>query len=338
MKLLNEYLQQYQPEIECELKAILDRYVPAPYLPLRSMLAYHMGWEGEGAGPSAHGKRIRPVMVLLCAQAAGSDWRQALPAAASVEYVHNFSLIHDDIQDQSPLRRGRPTVWTQWGIAQAINAGDLMFTLSHLSILELKDTVSAEIAVRSARLLHETCVELTKGQYLDMANESARSMPIGNYWPMVQGKTAALLACACQLGAIVSGVSEEIELSYREFGLKLGLAFQAWDDWLGIWGKTEITGKSTESDLTSGKKTLPILYGLEQQGEFARRWMDKSISAEEVEEMAGLLAHSGAQEYTEIIADQLTTEALEALNRAKPGGDAGSALGELAAWLLHRKQ
>lgn len=301
------------------------------------MLAYHMGWEGEGAGPSAHGKRIRPVMVLLCAEAAGGDWRLALPAAASVEYVHNFSLIHDDIQDQSPLRRGRPTVWTKWGIAQAINAGDLMFTLSHLAILDLENTVSPQIAVKAARLVHETCVELTKGQYLDMANETARSMPLDCYWPMVEGKTAALLACACQLGALISGVPEEIEFAYREFGFKLGLAFQAWDDWLGIWGKADVTGKSTESDLTSGKKTLPILYGLEQQGEFARRWMEKPVSPEEVQEIAGLLAKSGAQEFTEKTSEKLTAEALHALERAEPGA-AGAGLRELAAWLLQRKQ
>ena len=127
-----------------------------------SMLAYHLGWEGEGAGPEARGKRIRPLLVLLTCAAAGGNWKDALPAAASVELVHNFSLIHDDIQDDSPLRRGRETIWRRWGIPQAINAGDAMFTLAHLSLLRLEETTSPEITTRAANTLHQACLQLTK--------------------------------------------------------------------------------------------------------------------------------------------------------------------------------
>jgi geranylgeranyl diphosphate synthase type I len=268
--------------------------------------------------------------------ASGGDWRKALPAAAGVEYVHNFSLIHDDIQDQSPLRRGRPTVWKKWGIAQAINAGDLMFTLAHLSVLRLSEQLDASTSLRCVRLLQETCVDLTKGQYLDMSYESERSMPLERYWPMVQGKTAALLACSCRLGAVIGGANAEQETALSEFGTKLGLAFQAWDDWLGIWGDVEITGKSTDSDLTTGKKTLPILFGLQQQTEFAQCWLKERVDLADVPQMVDLLTACGARQYTEEMAEKLTMEALKALDAAC-SGEGHRVLKNLAVKLLNRK-
>jgi len=333
---LQAYLAQYQPEIEKELKLVLQQQLQPPYEPLRSMLAYAMGWEGEGAGLEAQGKRIRPVVLLLCTQASGGDWRDGLPAAAAVELLHNFSLIHDDIQDQSPLRRGRPTVWVKWGIAQAINAGDLMFTLAHLSMLRLPENQNRQTALRSELLLHQTCVELTKGQYLDIAYESERSMPLDRYWPMVEGKTAALLSCCCRLGAIIGGANPEKEAAFSEFGQKLGLAFQAWDDWLGIWGDPLVTGKSTASDLTSGKKTLPVLYGLQQEGEFANCWLEKPIEENEVSKMVKLLQDCGAKQFTEETTEKLTHEALSALDKAC-SGEIHEVLRSFSLKLLNRR-
>ena len=130
------------------------------------MLEYHLGWVGSSG---AIGKRIRPLLCLLCAAAAGGDWRQALPLGAGIELIHNFSLIHDDIQDNSPLRRGRPTVWQKWGSAQAINAGDAMFTLAYLAPQRLLAVgVSPEVALHALAELNFTCLELTQGQHLDM--------------------------------------------------------------------------------------------------------------------------------------------------------------------------
>ncbi|MBE9475272.1 MAG: polyprenyl synthetase family protein, partial [Chloroflexi bacterium] len=147
-----------------------------------SMLTYHLGWEGEGAGPEARGKRVRPLLLLLTCAAAGGDWQNALPAAAAVELIHNFSLIHDDIQDNSPIRRGRETVWKRWGIAQAINAGDAMFTLAHLSLLRLERTTSSTITTQAANTLQLACLQLTKGQYLDLEFETQAQLPMKAYW------------------------------------------------------------------------------------------------------------------------------------------------------------
>src|SRR5690606_29783178 len=145
----------------------------------------------------------------------------------------NFSLIHDDIQDNSPLRRGRETVWKRWGVPQAINAGDTLFSLAQLTILRLAETASPEVSLRAAQVLHETCLQLTQGQYLDLAYESRGNLSIEAYWPMVTGKTGALLSACTRIGAIVACAPEDVIQAYARFGLSLGLAFQLQDDLLG---------------------------------------------------------------------------------------------------------
>ena len=333
----NDYAELMRPEVEVAMQEIIESYLPSEFLDLKQMLTYHMGWEGEGAGLKAQGKRIRPLLVLLSAESAGGEWRQALPAAAAVELLHNFSLIHDDVEDEGAVRRGRPTVWTIWGEAQAINAGDLMFTLSNLAVLKLGETVSAETALESARIFNETCVQLTKGQYLDMAYEKSQNLTIDAYWPMVSGKTAALLSCCAEMGTVVAGSDETTRSIYRQFAYNLGLAFQVWDDWLGVWGDAAVVGKSTASDLVSGKKSLPILFGLGLRKEFYRRWMQGPVSQDDVPSLADLLAEEGAKEFTQREADRLTGEALDALEQIGERNEASKVLRELANLLLNRK-
>ena len=325
------------PVIEQELqKAITQTHQPG-LEDMLAMMTYHMGWEGEGAGPEARGKRIRPLLVLLCAAAAGGDWLGALPGAVAVELVHNFSLVHDDIQDQSPLRRGRATLWTRCGIAQALNTGDTLFVLAQLAVLRLAETVSSQAALAAASVLQETCLALTQGQYLDLSYVGRVDLSEADYWPMVQGKTAALLEACTYIGALCAQAQPAVCQTYREFGNLLGLAFQVQDDLLGIWGDAASTGKSTASDLVSGKKTLPALYGLSQHGLFARRWAQGSIQPDEVPALAAQLEAEGARRYVSARADQLTGQALEKLEQAQPTGEAGAALTELARYLLKRE-
>src|SRR5512133_2924642 len=155
--------------IELELQRQISRLDSPRTKLFHEMLTYHMGWTGEGAGAEATGKRIRPLMVLLCTAACGAEWKPALPAAAAVELVHNFSLVHDDIQDNSDKRRGRPTTWVKWGAPMAINAGDALFVLSNQAIIDLKASYHAEVVVKAAEILHDTCLDLTRGQFLDMS-------------------------------------------------------------------------------------------------------------------------------------------------------------------------
>lgn len=306
---------------------------------MHHMLAYHLGWVGEGAGAEARGKRLRPLLLLLTCSAAGGDWKSALPASAAVELVHNFSLIHDDIQDDSPLRRGRTTLWKNWGIAQAINAGDAMFTLAHLALLRLDQRSPAKVVIQAAQILQEACLHLTQGQYLDLDYETREYLSIEDYWPMVNAKTAALLAACTELGALVAETEESRRKNFRQFGLSLGLAFQVQDDLLGIWGNGMITGKSAESDLISGKKSLPVLFGIGQKGRFFERWMQRPFKPEEIPELAALLESEGARTFTEKQTIRLTDEAVVALGEAVPDNDniAGKVLVDLALKLLKRR-
>lgn len=333
---LNQFVQLMLPAIEDRLQKCVNLAETPPLVEMNHMLAYHLGWEGEKVGPEARGKRIRPILLLLCTAAAGGSWPDALPAAAAVELVHNFSLVHDDIQDQSLTRRGRPAVWALWGAAQAINVGDALFALAQISLAELANTVSPEDVVLSYKVLNETCLKLTQGQYLDLAYESRRDLMISDYWPMIAGKTAALLSACTHIGAVCARADKRTGEFYREFGQKLGLAFQVQDDFLGIWGDSAQTGKSTASDLISGKKSLPVLYGLEQNGRFANRWRKGCIEENEVHDLADQLTVEGAFDYVNDCSRDLSEQAVQCLNSAEPVGEAGAALHELVEQLLHR--
>jgi geranylgeranyl diphosphate synthase type I len=279
----------FQPAIDQEMRRAIANPALDRYLGLADMLSYHLGWSEDGAVTTGQGKRIRPLLVLLTAAACGADWQSALPAAAAVELLHNFSLIHDDIEDRSELRRGRPTLWTRWGSPLAINAGDALFNLSFMALQRLEETCSPLAALRAHAILQQTCLDLTGGQHLDISYEDSRELPLEAYWPMTGGKTAALLGACAELGAVAAQAGVERQAAFGRFGRSLGLAFQVQDDWLGIWGEAEQTGKSTESDLLTGKKTLPVLYALRQGGRFAERWRQGSLQPGEVQGMADLL-------------------------------------------------
>ncbi len=326
------------PLIEEEMKACLSLVRGEGMDVLREMLAYHLGWEGQGAGEQARGKRVRPLLVLLTTAAAGGDWRQALPAGAAVELVHNFSLIHDDIQDKSVLRRGRKTLWTLWDIPLAINAGDSMFALAHVALQRMEQLVTPDIALKAWRILPQACLVLTQGQYLDLSYERRNDLSVEDYWPMIMGKTAALIAACTELGAAIAGAVEEQQEHYRIFGEKIGLAFQAYDDLLGIWGNESATGKSASSDLASGKKSLPVLYGLQQNGAFAAQWNGNAITQDQIPVLAELLEKEGAKEFTQRTASRLTMEALQSVEEARPSNlEAYQALDQFARTLVARE-
>jgi geranylgeranyl diphosphate synthase type I len=266
---LNSFVQTMIPAVEQEMRAVLklDEKMGDVYY---GMMHYHLGWVDEKllAVQAASGKRVRPLICLLSTGASGVEWRQAVPGASAVELLHNFSLIHDDIQDASPTRRGRPTVWQLWGANQAINSGDAMFSISHISLSRMLELdVPAETIVHALRRFDETCVDLTIGQYLDMSFETKLEVSVEEYLKMIEGKTAALLAYSAELGARVAQQPDSIVAHYASFGRDLGLAFQVRDDILGIWGDETVIGKSSATDIATRKKSLPVLFGLAESGE-----------------------------------------------------------------------
>ena len=321
--------------IEKELRTQVYRL---PAAEMREMLTYHMGWTGEGSGTAAQGKRIRTFLTLLTCAGTGGTWQHALPAAAAIELVHNFSLIHDDIEDKSDLRRGRKTVWKKWGIAQAVNAGDLMFTLSRVSILNLSRYIPEERVLKAASCLDHTCESLTFGQFLDLDYETRNQISVDDYWKMISGKTAALTSCCAKMGGLVSGAEQGTLGKLAGYGQNLGLAFQVVDDWLGIWGDAALTGKSTESDLVSGKKTLPVLYGLEKSNEFSDKWKQGIGNPESSHKLAAMLEELGAHDYVVQQAEGLTSKALNFLENTISNINILAILREFTIDLLSRKK
>ena len=335
-RLSTEMLAAVEQEMRVVLRATSDE---APDL-FYGMMHYHMGWVDDSlqSGEQNSGKRIRPILCLLACAAAGGDWRQAVPAAAAIELLHNFTLIHDDIQDSSPTRRGRPTVWKLWGIPQAINVGDCMFALSHSALYRLEEQqVDPAIVVQAARRFDETCLALTRGQYLDMDFEKREEVVVDEYIEMIGGKTAALLALCGELGALVAGANDNVVQHYASFARDLGLSFQVKDDILGIWGNEDAIGKSAATDIETRKKTLPVLYGLARNAELRSLYTQPENGPHFVTRVVELLDESGAKSYANGRASDYSESAMEHLEAAGPQGEAATALNELAEILLLRE-
>jgi geranylgeranyl diphosphate synthase type I len=337
-KILNTLSEEMIPAVEAEMRLVLQVEQSAKDR-FWGMMHYHMGWAEASLEPADHksGKRIRPLICLLTCMASGGDWQRAVPAGAALELLHNFTLIHDDIQDNSPTRRGRPTLWKIWGPEQAINSGDAMFALSHLAMARLAErSVPASIVVQALRRLDETCIELTRGQYNDMRFEQEKSVTVDEYLAMINGKTAALLSLATELGALIAGKKEETVAHYAAFGRELGLAFQVRDDILGIWGDETLIGKSAATDIATRKKSLPVLYGLEKSEALMLLYNNADTDDHFVQEAIRLLDAVDARQFTYQYEKSYSRSALDHLEAVSPQGEGAEAIHQLVALLLNR--
>ena len=283
------------------------------------MVRYHLGLDGDGA-PS--GKRMRPLLGLLAYASITGDYRRALPGAAAVELGHNFSLVHDDIEDGDRERRHRPTLWALHGIPQAVNTGDAMFSLSRIALHRLTDLgFSDRTILRLMRLYDETCLRLCEGQYIDIwTSEHDTALSVELYFDMIGRKTAALIAASIEAGALLATDDEAVIARYRGFGWALGLAFQINDDLLGIWGAEQATGKEP-SDVAHKKKTLPVIYAFEHAAEPDRDRLTAlyalaAPTTEDVAEIVTILERNGARDYTRDQARRYRDEALAELDAA----------------------
>lgn len=334
---LSAELDRYLTQIERALQSIFADLRKGPYAEMGRMVDHHFGWDPEK--PDRRGKRIRPLLTLQVCQAAGGDWNSALPAASAIEIIHNFSLIHDDIEDQSESRRGRTTLWVEWGLPQALNTGDALLILSQLCALRLRDR--GVVPARTLDILQElnsACLQLTFGQHLDLAFESRAEVSTAEYLAMIRGKTASLIAAATAVGAMLSNLAAPRQIEYyRDFGLNLGMAFQLQDDVLGIWGSPSVTGKPAGDDLTFKKKTLPVIIGLNESPEFVSAWTSEEPARGREQLLGELLKSTGALQRTYELAEEHTQAALNALEKANPDQECHAQLQELAGWLLARR-
>lgn len=340
---LEAYIARYLPPLEQEMQRIFD-HLPAGPAVYGQMLRYHLGWTDAEGNPyiGPRGKRARPLLLLLCALAAAGEATAAInsiPAAAAVELLHNFSLIHDDIQDESLMRRGRPTVWSIWGIAQAINAGDAMYALAYRAMHRLAERdVPDERVVEAYRLFSDTCLTLTLGQHMDLSFEEKIDVELNDYVTMIGAKSAALIATSAELGALVAGTDPKVRTYYAEFGRSLGLAFQIRDDILGIWGDEAMTGKSAMSDILARKKSLPVIYALARSQALRDLYADPDFDESYVEQAAALIEETGARTYAETQESRAHSTALTALMATDPAPEPAEALTEMALRLLKRER
>jgi len=284
------------------------------------LLSYHFGY-GE-YGPVRRGKRLRPNIVLRVAQDEGLDPERALDAAAAVEILHNYSLVHDDIEDRDELRRGRPTLWAKFGLAEALNAGDAMCAVSFLTLARAMPAHPAKGVLEMIEALHAAHLRMCHGQSLDLQFESEGRVDLADYQTMIDGKTAALFGAACELGALSAGGDAAAVASYRQLGAAYGRAFQIRDDVLGIWGSQDVTGKTAGNDIARRKWTFPVVWALAGPGSQARAAIADAYAAgapiapEQVAGVVAALEALGARE----AADRAIAENLTVVERhGRPG-------------------
>jgi geranylgeranyl diphosphate synthase type I len=337
---LSGFIGAWLPQIEAEMRAVLvggDEPVDAHY----GMMRYHLGWSDAAFRPGSFptGKRLRPILCLLACSEVGGDPAQALPAAAALELLHNFSLIHDDVEDGDELRHHRPTVWKLWGVPQAINAGDGMYALAYAALQRLADRgVKAKPALSVFERFTRTCLALTEGQYLDIRFEERTQVTVDEYLRMIQGKTAALIAASVAIGALLGGASPAQQTDLLRFGQAMGLAFQIQDDVLGIWGDPSVTGKAAGNDILRRKKSLPLLYALNHSevGPVLQTIVAAPVRPEQLPAVLALLAQAETRHFAEAQIEIQHGIGMAALEAALGRRAATSPLAALAEGLLHR--
>lgn len=329
-------LERSRKLTEPELRKAVHRLAE----PVRSIAAYHFGWSYEDGRPAAGdwGKGVRSALVLTAAQALGASPEQAVAPAAAVELIHNFSLVHDDLMDGDVLRRGRRTVWSVFGVDQAVLAGDAMLVIA----LDVVAERSPQLCLAATRELCRALLDLVAGQGTDLSFELRAEVSLDECLRMAAGKTASLLAGSCALGALAAGARDDQVDSLREFGRRIGIAFQLVDDLLGIWGDPAVTGKPVGADLRRRKKSLPVVAALANGGAAADRLATLYRGADplgdaDIREATLLVEEAGGRSWAQAEAARQTSAAIECLHAAALTGEGVRSLTALADLIAGRE-
>ncbi|MBI2856549.1 MAG: polyprenyl synthetase family protein [Chloroflexi bacterium] len=334
-------LGKYRDEVE----AALVRALSPENSQLLDIMRFHLGWVDEDGhtAPSSQGKGMRSSLCMFACEAIGGCPEQALPVAAAVELIHNFSLIHDDIQDGDTERRHRPTVWARWGKPQALHAGNVMRVLADLAPQHhLNHPIAPETGARCSLVLTSAYLEMIEGQYLDLDFEGRTDVKTSDYLDMISRKTGALIRCAMELGAIAGNGDARAVTAMARCGQSLGYAFQVRDDYLGIWGYEEVTGKAIGNDIRMKKSSLPLVHVMERAGTEERERIQSIYAKERVEDedvaaVMAILGELGTQEYVQRLAQEHATRARQALEGIGLVPGAQEELDELLSFLIARQ-
>ena len=344
---LPEPLLRYRSQVEAELRsAVTGSLLQDPQgTELYRILRYHLGWVDERDQPTElpGGKAFRPGLCILSCAAVGGAPDAAVPAAAAVELAHNFSLIHDDIQDQDQERRHRATVWTLWGKAEALNAGNALRVIADRTLMRLAQRgVPADQLLEASNLLAQRSLQMIQGQYLDISFEDRLNVTVTEYKQMIAYKTGALISCAMELGGLAGPAPGNLPPLMGEAGWYLGYLFQIRDDILGIWGDESAMGKSQVSDIRRKKKTYPIIYALQSAtgaaGATLRGIFQKeSLSDDDVGRAMDIIEELDARNKAEALASSMSEQALHILRKVPMPPPIAADFGGIIDFLLLRE-
>lgn len=312
---------RYRDSLNAELRSAIPDGSPQLY----DLLKYHMGWvDVDGSpvpGSESQGKALRPTLCLFSCEALSGQWDAALPAAAAMEYVHNFSLIHDDVQDGDEERRHRPTVWSVWGVPRALVAGDTMLTVADATTHRLSaHGLPAETVLGVSKLIMQSYLEMIEGQCLDLSFEDDIHIGVDDYLGMIALKTGALIRCSMAIGASIGSGDPGTVEAFSRSGACLGRAFQVQDDVLGVWGDEETTGKAVGADIFRKKKSYPFAYALDNASPATReRLVDvlqkPQLHRADADEVLNIFDEVGAQQAAQELVSRNAQNALDELDR-----------------------
>ena len=306
------------------IAAELERAVPATSgADLYLLLNYHLGWVDRYGHPapsaSSQGKALRPTLCMFACEALNPQHARAMPAAAALELIHNFSLLHDDIQDQDLERRHQPTAWSLWGIPKALVAGDAMQSTGDLAMLRVaEEGVCPETAIKVSATLTGSYLEMIEGQCLDLEFEGRTDIATDEYLHMISCKTGALIRCGLEAGALLAEGDDSEVRAFARFGEGLGRAFQIRDDYLGIWGDEATLGKATGNDIRRRKKSYPVVFALEKAGgaaleDLQRIYSQTELEEDDVQRVLAILDEVGARDSAQSLTESAANRALDAL-------------------------
>ena len=308
---------------------------------------YHLGWLEQDATPavggSSQGKALRPTLCLFACEAVSSAFDRALPAAAALELIHNFSLLHDDIQDRDLERRHQPTAWSVWGVPRALVGGDAMHSTGDLAALRAEDEgVSPGAVLLVSEILTNSYLAMIEGQCLDLQFESRTDISTDEYLHMIACKTGALIRCGLETGALLADGDEPTVQAFSSFGEGLGRAFQIRDDYLGIWGDEATLGKATGNDIRRRKKSYPVVFALERAAggsldDLQRIYEQEELEEDDVQRVLAILDEVGARENARLVTEEAANRALDSLAPLPLPGWARAEAEELVDFLARRE-
>ncbi|MBZ9629923.1 polyprenyl synthetase family protein [Salegentibacter sp. LM13S] len=323
MKSISQYREAFQEylDLKVQVKEPKNLYEPMKYI------------------LSLGGKRLRPVLVLMATDIFEVDYKKSLDAALAIEIFHNFSLVHDDIMDDAPLRRGKETVHERWDINTGILSGDAML----INAYQLFENYEGDTFKELARLFTKTAIQVCEGQQYDIDFETRDDVAIEDYIKMIEFKTAVLVGASLQMGAIVAGTSTQCKEAVYEFGRLLGIAFQLQDDYLDAFGDPETFGKQPGGDIIENKKTFLYLKSLETSGKSEAQQLEHlytinpAETSGKIEAVKNLFESSGAAELTKQEIEKYTNKAFEVLDRIEISEEKKLPLRKFGEMLMNRK-